>query len=115
MPIETVIIVDEDVINIQPTVYDDPVIITSTDQVNLIVEGEFVENEKPSGVKNGVNKIFTTLSNFVPGTLKVTITGIRLSPGIADDFTETGPNQFTFTFVAPIATETILVDYKKLI
>lgn len=70
----------------------------------------YVPNEIPSGIKNGVNKIFTTFYNYKPNTLRVTLNGLRqVQPG---DYTETSANTFTF-INAPISSDVIVVDYIK--
>lgn len=63
------------------------------------------------GVKNNVNTVFTTTANFVSGTTRIYLNGVRLTPGVGYDYQETGTNQITFAF-APDATDQITIDYQ---
>jgi len=63
------------------------------------------------GVKNNVNMVFNTTSNFTAGTTKVYLNGVRLTPGVGYDYQETGVNQITFAF-APHPTDQITIDYQ---
>jgi hypothetical protein len=64
------------------------------------------------GTKNSVNKTFVLSANFMSGTTKVYINGIRLTPGAEYDYVEAGTNQITFTN-APDPGDLIVVDYIK--
>lgn len=63
------------------------------------------------GVKNNINMVFNTTSNYKPGTTKVYLNGVRLTPGAGYDYQETGANQITFEF-APHPTDQITIDYQ---
>lgn len=65
-----------------------------------------------TGVQNGSNTVFTTGSNYNAGTLAVYLNGIRQRK--THDYTESAANQFTF-IVAPVALDTISVDYTETI
>lgn len=65
-----------------------------------------------TGNRNGSNKTFTLSNNFVPGTTKVYLNGIRYTPGGSYDYTENGTNQIVFTN-APDPGDLIVVDYIK--
>lgn len=65
-----------------------------------------------SGIKNSVNKTFVLSANYISGTTKVYINGIRLTPGAEYDYVEAGTNQITFTN-APDSGDLIIVDYIK--
>jgi hypothetical protein len=86
------------------------------DGINWIpVEGlnigdHLVSNETPSGVKNGVNKIFNTAYDYLSNQLNIYINGLRVSP--IDAYTETGSNEITFVD-APEITDDIRIDYIK--
>lgn len=57
--------------------------------------GIIISNEIPIGAKNGVNLIFNTANEFIPGTLKVVLSGLTLNGNQADserDFTVNGTN-----------------------
>jgi len=65
-----------------------------------------------SGIKNSVNKTFVLSANYMSGTTKVYMNGIRLTPGAEYDYVEAGTNQITFTN-APDPGDLIVVDYIK--
>jgi hypothetical protein len=64
------------------------------------------------GTKNSVNKTFVLSANYIAGTTKVYMNGIRLTPGAEYDYVEAGTNQITFTN-APDPGDLIVVDYIK--
>ena len=64
------------------------------------------------GTKNSVNKTFVLSANYMSGTTKVYMNGIRLTPGAEYDYVEAGTNQITFTN-APDPGDLIVVDYIK--
>ena len=64
------------------------------------------------GTKNGSNKVFNVTSDFVPGTTRVFVNGLRYTPGAIYDYLETANNQITFTN-APDAGDIIIVEYIK--
>lgn len=67
-----------------------------------------IENEVPSGTKNGTNKDFTLANTPVTGTVKFYKNGLRMTPTV--DFTVSGT---TVTLVkAPKSADTLLVDYR---
>ena len=69
-------------------------------------------NETPTGIMNGVNKVFTTSSSFEPKTTRLYLNGQRLK--LVDDYHETGANQITFqmAFIPPISTDNMIIDYQ---
>jgi hypothetical protein len=67
-----------------------------------------VYGETPSGAINGVNKNFTTVSNYSPTFLAVFKSGLRLRR--TDDYTETGANSFQLVD-APLSGDNLSVDY----
>lgn len=70
----------------------------------------FVNNETPSGTINGTNKVFTTSSSYMPGTLEVYVNGLLHVNGL--HFVETSPSAGTFTFdEAPTSGDNIIVSY----
>lgn len=69
-------------------------------------------DENITGSRNSINKVFTLSANYVAGTTRVFINGIRLTPGASYDYTESAANQITFTN-APDAGDLIVVDYIK--
>lgn len=66
-----------------------------------------------SGSRNSVNKVFTLSTNFVSGTTRVFVNGIRYTSGATYDYVETGTNQITFTN-APDNGDLLIVEYIKL-
>ena len=68
--------------------------------------------EVPTGVPNGILVIFTTLSPYVAGTLKVHRDQLTMQPSV--DFTETDVDAGTFTMTsAPVTGEVVWCDYIK--
>lgn len=65
-----------------------------------------------TGARDSSNKVFTLSSNFLSGSTRVYVNGLRYTPGATYDYTETGTNQITFTN-APDAGDLITVDYIK--
>lgn len=64
------------------------------------------------GNRNSTNKTFTLSANFVAGTTRVFVNGIRYTPGSSYDYVEQGTNQITFT-IPPDAGDLLVVDYIK--
>lgn len=65
-----------------------------------------------SGLRNSSNKVFTVSVNFVSGSTRVFVNGLRYTNGASYDYTETGANQITFTN-APDSGDLIIVEYIK--
>ena len=63
-----------------------------------------------TGLRNSVNTVFTLSANFIVGSTRVFLNGLRLTPGINYDYVETAPNQITFTN-PPDNGDLITVDY----
>lgn len=76
--------------------------------------GGYVFDETPSGSINGSNAVFTTVSSFASGSLRVYKNGVRMEAGSGNDFTITGNNQFTMA-VAPATGTKLLVDYQTVV
>lgn len=74
--------------------------------VNVITDYDY----DITGNRNSVNKVFTLRNNYISGTTRVFINGVRLTPGSQYDYVETAPNQITFTN-APDNGDLITVDY----
>jgi len=72
-----------------------------------------VYNETPTGVMNGINLIFTTVLDFLPGSSQVYLNGLRLALGAGLDYTETGANQITMGY-APSSSDVMIIDYQQL-
>ena len=82
------------------------------DEINILSPGQQALNEILTSQIDGATTSFTTSFNYVAGTLKVFLNGIRQSPGASLDYTETGVNTFQFNST-PIVGERVLVDYTK--
>lgn len=80
----------------------------------FLTSGSFVSdyNGAITGLRNSLNKVYTLTNNYQTGTTKVYVNGVRYSPGAGNDYTESAPNQITFTN-APDSGDLILVDYIK--
>jgi hypothetical protein len=68
-----------------------------------------VLGEVPSGAVNGVNTTFTTVGNFVSGSLAVFVNGVRLKNTL--DYNVTGANAFQMV-AAPLTGDLLTVDYR---
>lgn len=68
-------------------------------------------NEVPSGTIDGVNTTFTIANTPISGTERIYKRGLRMSPGIGNDYTISGVF-ITFTS-APLTGDSILIDYLK--
>ncbi len=69
--------------------------------------------ERLTGIINGVNKVFTTTENFVAGSTKVFINGLRQELGV--DYTETDDNEITFQDAPSNTgfTDVLLIEYLR--
>lgn len=67
-----------------------------------------VFNEVPAGLKNGVNKIFTTQDNYSPASTSVFLNGLRQALNFS--YTESGVKEITFD-EAPYQTDDIIINY----
>lgn len=74
------------------------------------IAGVTVKVEKPTGTINGVNRVFTTSTGFVSGTLLVSLNGITLTPGASDDYVELTSTTFEFSSSLIPTTESGAVD-----
>ena len=72
----------------------------------------FVTSEILTGIKDAQNLIFTTNQNFTVGTTKLFRNGLRLTPGIDNDYSEIGTNKISF-YRPPYPTDNLLIDYEK--
>lgn len=65
-----------------------------------------------TGLRNSINKVYTVSFNFVAGSTKVFVNGLRYTNGASYDYTETGANQITFTN-APDNGDLLIIEYLK--
>lgn len=69
-----------------------------------------VFDEIPLGLINGVNIVFVTLNNFIPGQLDVFLNGLRQT--IVVDYTTVGTNTILLN-ISPNSGELVTVNYIK--
>jgi len=67
--------------------------------------------EEANGIRDGVNKAFTSSSNFKLDSLVVLYNGQTMTKDI--DFTVTGFNSFSFIYVAPKHEDVLRINYIK--
>lgn len=72
----------------------------------------YVTEEDPSSQIDGIETEFTLLNNFIGGTIRVYLNGLRQQKGVGNDYIEVAPNKFQFV-IAPDIGDIILVDYIK--
>lgn len=79
----------------------DPATITDLPEgknVQRVLEAYFsrvgipVQNEIPTGDQNNINLTYTTSNEFLPDSLEVYLSGLKLVPGLDFDIITTGPN-----------------------
>lgn len=75
-----------------------------------VAKSDFVYNETPSGMVNGINATFTSENNFVPGKVEVYVNGVLQK--IIEDYQTIGNNTITLTN-APFYGENISLNYIK--
>ena len=81
-------------------------------EINALSPGQQVNNEILTSQIDGLTNSFTTSFNYVVNTLKIYVGGLRQSPGISLDYTETGSNSFRLNYT-PVSGEKLIVDYTK--
>ena len=74
------------------------------------VEQQDIFGENLSAQLNGANLIISFAYPVLPGTLRVYLDGLRLTPVV--DYTE-GVQSFTLLFTAPESGATLVVDYRQ--
>lgn len=79
---------------------------------NFLNASNFVTEYISSAIPNGSTVTFTTANNYVSGTTKVFLNGLRMYKGASFDYTESAANAITFNY-APIAGDLIIIDYQK--
>ncbi len=81
-------------------------------EINALSPGQRVDNEILTSQIDEITDSFITSFNYVAGTLKIYLNGIRQSPGVSLDYTETGTNSFQLNSI-PVSGEKLIVDYTK--
>ena len=64
-----------------------------------------------SGVQDGVNKVYNTPSDYIPGSITIDYNGQTLMPAV--DFLQSGADKVTFIYIAPHADDIIRANYDK--
>ena len=81
-------------------------------EINSLSPGQQINNEILSSQIDGLTTSFTTSFNYVAGTLKVYVGGLRQSAGASLDYIETGTNSFQLNYT-PVSGEKMIIDYTK--
>jgi hypothetical protein len=66
-----------------------------------------------TGIKNGANTNYSTSSNFITGTTRVYLNGVRLTRGVGYDYIEVSNNQITLDYF-PVPSDTLIIEYEQL-
>lgn len=72
----------------------------------------FITEEDLSSQITGSNTEFTLLNDYVGGTIRLYLNGLRQQKGVGEDYTEVDPNNIDFEIV-PEVDDIILIDYIK--
>lgn len=73
---------------------------------------DIVTEEDLSSQADNSTILFTISNNFITGSMKLYLNGLRIQKGAGKDYVETAPNQITFA-IAPLVDDIILADYIK--
>jgi hypothetical protein len=76
----------------------------------VILAGDIINNETPSGLLNSVNTVFTTAYPYKNQTLSVYLNGVKLM--LTTDYILNPPQQFTL-LEAPLSTDNIRIEYVR--
>ncbi len=72
----------------------------------------FIRNESPTQLPETDGQTFATKYDFIQNSLIVTLNGMRMRPGAAEDYVELGDRSFRFNF--PIDSgDRVVCDYTK--
>ena len=95
---------------------DDSTKLASTSWVRQFLAGyqKTAYDGSITGLRNGVNTVFTLPDNYEAGSAKVYLNGLRMTPGVGYDYVETSPNKITFNY-APESGSQLVVDYYKVL
>ena len=68
------------------------------------------------GTINGINVTFQTPYKFIPGSISVYVNGLKMMPGIGNDFVEdNSTNDKVILASAPLSGDILLADYRRLL
>jgi len=65
------------------------------------------------GARDGINTNYSTSSNFVTGTTRVYLNGVRLTRGVGYDYVEVSNNQITLDYF-PVPSDRLIIEYEQL-
>ena len=68
------------------------------------------QDEDISGDRNGVNKTYELSYDYVPGSVRLYLNGVRQRPGLSYDYVEYDSNKVVFNY-APDSLDTISAEY----
>jgi hypothetical protein len=84
-------------------------------QVNadFATHADFVTEDHPTGLIDGVNRIFTLTNTPLSGSVKLYVNGLRLTSGVDNDYTISG-RTITLAWAPTVAkTTNFVADYSK--
>ena len=82
-----------------------------SEAIAAIVRFVYVANEKPTGVRNELNRTFYTKDAYKPLSTRLFVNGLRQS--VPDNYEEIQGNQILLSFT-PSDSDFLLIDYIKL-
>jgi hypothetical protein len=88
-------------------------IIVTEEEVTKSAVTDKVTREVPTGVCNGVNKLFILANTPIAGTEEVYLCGVLLNPGVAKDYTFAG-TQIILNY-APDTGDDVKVSYEYIV
>jgi hypothetical protein len=65
------------------------------------------------GARDGINTNYSTSSDFVTGTTRVYLNGVRLTRGVGYDYVEVSNNQITLDY-SPVSSDRLIIEYEQL-
>ena len=76
------------------------------------VQLRIVNDESLSGAIDDSNVMFSTNYVFIPGTITVYLNGLRLRPGINNDYIELDDQTIEMNY-APLVGDVVMADYLR--
>jgi len=97
--------------NLKNTFAPNTIILSAEMNQNFTRIMEQDQTEDISSQADGIKTQFTLTYNYVSGTIKAYVDGLRVKPG---DVQEDGTNLFTFLFASPLESGVeIVIDYVR--
>ena len=78
----------------------------------ILLLKDFITEEDLSSQIDGIATEFTLLNDYVSGTLRVYLNGLRQQKGVGEDYVEVTPNKLDFVIHLEVD-DILLVDYIK--